>query len=153
MRRRCTKCRVKKHLETEFSVHAAGKNGYRRQCKQCVSEYQRDYQRSYRERRTKGERERLREYKRKKAFLYNLRRLYGITVEEYEDLRRAQGDKCAVCGDAFLSDTPHVDHCHRTGRVRGLLCGPCNRALGIMKDSINLLKSAIRYLRANGEKD
>lgn len=57
---------------------------------------------------------------------------YGITIEQYELLLSAQGYACAICG-APPAPTYGlaVDHCHETGRVRALLCGPCNRMLGI----------------------
>lgn len=58
----------------------------------------------------------------------HLKHKFGLTLEQYDELLVAQGNCCAVCGRDFASygRTPHVDHCHDTGRVRGLLCAGCN---------------------------
>ena len=57
------------------------------------------------------------------------KRLYGLTSTEFDYLVTMQENKCAVCNQEFIK-TPHVDHCHTTGRVRGLLCQSCNTTLG-----------------------
>jgi hypothetical protein len=82
----------------------------------------------------------------------NLRRAYGISLEEYNALAEAQGHKCAICGASDAQSTiskKHffVDHCHETGKVRGLLCNHCNRGLGAFKDNTEFLAKAIAYLR------
>lgn len=69
---------------------------------------------------------------------------YGLNLEDYEELYKKQKGNCAICDKYF--DKLDIDHCHKTGKVRGLLCGSCNRALGLMKDNIEFLKSAISYL-------
>lgn len=79
---------------------------------------------------------------------------HGLTIEQYETMWRGQGGKCANpgCADAFPLEMPNyrlglqVDHCHATGRVRGLLCGPCNTALGYTRDDPERLKGLIVYL-------
>ena len=82
-----------------------------------------------------------------------LRRKYGITVADYEAIREAQQGRCALCG-AMPTESMHVDHCHKTGRVRGLLCGHCNKGLGLFRDDPELLRRAIAYLRmTTGEKE
>lgn len=80
---------------------------------------------------------------------WNLRTRYGITLEEYDALLTAQGGRCAICG----TDSPGrrvkffaVDHDHRTGAVRGLLCQLCNQALGQWRDAPAILRRAIAYL-------
>lgn len=76
---------------------------------------------------------------------YSLKRLYGITSEDYQIMLMAQGGKCKICHSA--SDTAlFVDHNHVTGTIRGLLCTTCNMGIGHFKDDISLLKSAISYL-------
>ena len=79
----------------------------------------------------------------------HLRREYGMTVTDYENLFKAQQGKCAICGttDPFPSPCLCVDHCHRTGVVRGLLCFNCNISIGRMNDDPALLLAAIRYLK------
>lgn len=77
---------------------------------------------------------------------------YNITIEKYNEVLEKQGHACAICGYSDTSDKnffPVVDHCHSTGKVRGLLCANCNHAIGKMKDDINILKSAIVYLEMN----
>jgi 5-methylcytosine-specific restriction endonuclease McrA len=73
---------------------------------------------------------------------------YGITVEEYERMLENQKHCCAGCGthQLELKQRLHVDHDHETGVVRGLLCGNCNRALGLVKDNPKTLQSLINYL-------
>ena len=76
---------------------------------------------------------------------------YGITIEIYNQLLKSQNHRCAICGNkrkkgqrAFA-----VDHDHKTGAVRGILCAPCNTLLGLAKDSRTLLATAIKYLGDN----
>ena len=77
-----------------------------------------------------------------------LKSRYGITIEEYNRLLKKQRGRCAICK---LSEDEHtnslaVDHCHSTGNIRGLLCARCNTGIGMLKDNIEVLKSAITYL-------
>lgn len=75
-------------------------------------------------------------------------RVYGITVEQYNHLLEAQNNRCAGCNkhkDDFKVKLA-VDHCHKSGKVRGLLCDLCNRALGMLKDDPETLKRLIDYL-------
>lgn len=74
---------------------------------------------------------------------------YGITIADYERMLAEQGGVCAICRskDPGPKGTFHIDHCHTTGRVRGLLCTRCNPGLGYFQDDPELLSSAISYLR------
>lgn len=86
---------------------------------------------------------------------YNLRKNFGISVDEYEALEVKQGGVCAICKK--MESIPHttggnvkrlsVDHDHATGVVRGLLCGRCNTALGKFNDDVSQLEAAIAYLK------
>ena len=84
-----------------------------------------------------------------------LKRVYGITLDDYERMHYEQSGLCAICGsEGFLMKECHsiklvVDHCHATGKVRGLLCHNCNRALGLLKDNVPNLQAAINYLRSS----
>ena len=71
--------------------------------------------------------------------------LYGLTPEDYTAMVEAQQSRCAICR-AMVSGNLHVDHDHISGKVRGLLCGPCNRLLGLAKDEAETLRAAIEYL-------
>lgn len=74
-----------------------------------------------------------------------LQNKYGITLREYVLLLEKQNGVCAICGNEGLNRLA-VDHCHKTGVVRGLLCAQCNHGLGNFKDDPKLLISAIDYL-------
>ncbi len=74
---------------------------------------------------------------------------YGLTQDEYDALWRSQDERCALC----RTDTPTskgwcIDHCHDTGRVRGILCGPCNSALGHFRDDPTAMRRAAAYVEA-----
>lgn len=81
-------------------------------------------------------------------------RTYGITKEQFDKLFESQCGKCAICGYSTIGDHkffPMIDHCHETGKVRGILCANCNQALGKFKDDIERLKSAIEYLERSNK--
>jgi hypothetical protein len=73
---------------------------------------------------------------------------YGLTLERWNEMFAYQEGKCAICGthQDQLKLELAVDHCHKTGKVRGLLCVRCNRAIGLMEDNPELLHSAIVHL-------
>ena len=86
-----------------------------------------------------------------------LRTIYGITIEDYNYLLEKQGYHCAICH----TDTPtnkrgniqnfSVDHCHTTGKVRGLLCSKCNIAIGLLQDSSIVAQRATNYLKEHNK--
>ena len=81
----------------------------------------------------------------------HLRRKFQITMEIWEQMYVGQNGKCGICATALHHDNwrnSHVDHDHATGRVRKLLCGPCNRGLGSFRDNPNRLELAAKYLRS-----
>lgn len=82
---------------------------------------------------------------------YSLKRRYGITSLQYEEMLKKQDFKCAICGTEKCSSGRNfaVDHCHTTKKIRGLLCSPCNTGIGQLKDDVSLLKKAIEYLEHN----
>lgn len=87
-----------------------------------------------------------------------LQRNYGITLAQYEGIRNRQQSLCAICeGEGFAMTKHHtmklvVDHCHASGKVRGLLCHNCNRALGLLKDSELALQRALSYIKASARR-
>jgi hypothetical protein len=85
----------------------------------------------------------------KKRRLRNQLRKYGLTPEQFAEMLEAQDGRCAICGDtqATTKKRFHVDHCHATGRVRGLLCSRCNPAIGLFKEDPDILNKAIAYLQ------
>lgn len=78
----------------------------------------------------------------------HLKRKYGLTLEDFDALLASQGGGCAICGKL---DVDHVDHDHRTGRVRGILCFRCNVAIGQMDDDCDRLIAAMAYLDRDDE--
>lgn len=72
-----------------------------------------------------------------------LKKHYGLTLAQYDALHTAQDFKCAICKE---KTELHVDHCHKTGKVRALLCGPCNRSLGMLRENPELCLAAATYL-------
>lgn len=147
----CVACGAEKLLG-EFHVNRRRHDGRQKECKACKSE---------RHRRKREDpawvdenRRRQREgYRRRRAADPDrfrgaqLKRLYGISVEEYADMREAQGHRCAACRDPLVGGKDeHLDHSHATGAVRGILCRHCNAALGWARDSVDVLRSLIGYL-------
>lgn len=82
-----------------------------------------------------------------KRFSSALYRQLGVTPESYFQLCEAQNWSCLIC-EEVAKKTMHLDHCHKTMKVRGLLCGSCNRAIGLFRDDAKRLQKAIEYLRS-----
>jgi len=87
-------------------------------------------------------------------------RRFGITMEQYEAMLKAQDDRCAICGNAEKTNGKHgepmelaVDHNHATKAVRGLLCNSCNKGIGHFNDDPDLLRAAIAYLEKHSAAD
>lgn len=80
----------------------------------------------------------------------HLKREYGLTKEAYEEMLSTQGGACAICGGTAIGsphgDSLYVDHCHKSGAVRGLLCHRCNAGLGFFKDDPDKVLNAAEYL-------
>ena len=89
----------------------------------------------------------------------HLKDKYGISLEQYQQMYNQQHGGCLICKTPMLfqnlggdhGKTANVDHCHKTGKVRGLLCNSCNRGLGFFQDSSALLRHAAEYLDAFDE--
>ena len=136
---RCSKCKTVKPI-TEFGKNRSTKNGVDFYCKPCRN--------SWRKRRRhlwnseKSFKERNPTYHRN----HRLQREYGITNKDYEVMVENQNGFCAIC-KTKPKTLLCVDHNHKTGEVRGLLCNDCNSGIGFLKDNISILESAIEYLR------
>ena len=92
--------------------------------------------------------ERIKLYKRN----YRLLKTYGITLEDYDVLYEKQNGVCAICGLPEITLRLQVDHCHATGKIRGLLCLYCNNVIGKANDDTVILKKAIKYLEASRQR-
>jgi hypothetical protein len=135
----CKTCQTEKPL-SEFHIRGDVKNKTRSRCKECM---RKDHLNRYH---NKGGKE----LQAKRSFKNNLKK-YSLTPEEYYKLLEDQEGKCKICKseESHRTGTSYklfVDHCHRTKKVRGLLCHHCNVGLGHFKDSVNLLETAKEYL-------
>ena len=92
------------------------------------------------------------EYKKYQREKFDIHR-YNLLPEQKKVIMEKQDGRCAICGYKFGQKTGdmHVDHCHKSGEVRGFLCDLCNRGLGYFKDNAAALKRAIEYLNAHKE--
>jgi len=152
--RTCSDCKEPKP-ETDFwapkKIIRNGRTYYSRYafCKSCGSIRQRAKYTPERERRYRANRYRADpDYKVKQHLSHN----YGITLDQYEALLAKQNGICAICGTDKPGNRPsatrfHIDHCHSTGEIRGLLCGNCNAGIGRFADSPIRLEAAARYLQ------
>ena len=80
-----------------------------------------------------------------------LKRYYGIKIEDYNRIFDEQNGCCKICNrhQSEFKRALSVDHCHNTNTIRGLLCNSCNRGIGYLQDSVELLKSSIEYLQGD----
>ena len=143
--RRCTRCKEEKSLN-DFGKRKFNRDGRETICRTCIAAEQAEYRRKHPDR--------IVAYRKKAAVGTNnarLKRLYGIDTDDYKKLTLAQSSCCAICKipSSDLKKAFDVDHDHETGRVRGLLCNNCNRGIGHLKDSVEILASAIAYLKVN----
>lgn len=137
--RECGTCHEVKSYDG-FTPRGNGK--YKSTCKACAAARMRQWAKDNAERHART------------RHAWDLRNLYGTTPEHYAAMHEAQGGKCAICreepkarhGTNGATYRLSLDHCHDTGRVRGLLCNDCNRAIGLLKDDPSLLREAINYL-------
>lgn len=129
----CTACQQCKPLD-DFKKNKDGKFGRHSICRKCNSE------------RTKYR------YANGDSYAVRLKKLYNLSVEEYEQMYAEAEGCCQVCGVAETELTKRlaVDHCHSTGKVRGLLCSKCNTALGQLDDSLDKITALYSYLTERG---
>lgn len=130
----CKKCDAYKPIN-HFGKHSSAKSGYKYTCKICRRKAYAKYRKNPKNQiRIKSQ---------------QLQKYFGITITDYNILLQKQNNRCAICGGLKNQKNTlyfAVDHDHTTGEVRGLLCGKCNTAIGLMHDSITNLNNAINYL-------
>lgn len=143
----CTICRHVLPL-TAFYANTKTRDGRGARCVPCEGQYSRAYNERNKERlsaRAKAYNQRNKDHR----LDMQLRRSYGITRADYLALCDKNGGRCAICGTQEadrVGRRMHVDHCHATGKVRGILCRDCNIGLGHFRDNQNLLTQAAAYL-------
>lgn len=131
----CPKCGVEKPTG-EYWRQANSRDGLQYRCKKCFYEWRREADRRYMESGKHASRQRENHYRRK----------YGISVGDVDAMAREQKNKCLLCGRGPGKRALHLDHDHATGRIRGLLCYSCNRAIGHFRDDPDLMLRAALYV-------
>lgn len=126
--KRCKYCTEEKPL-SQFPKHSGHKDGHAAICKDC---------KRHKYPTTPAQKQR--------AYERQIKRNYGITVDQYDDMYRSQNGLCAGCKQTNNGSKFHIDHCHVSGVVRGLLCNKCNIALGLVNDRVDVLANLISYL-------
>lgn len=139
----CTGCRVAKPLDSFPIMTQRGRAVRRARCATCLAKYSKQWKLDNPD----------------QALDTYLRKKYGISLDGYRTLLEVQNGVCAICkqspAERNLSEPKRgrqtvprlvVDHCHATGRIRGLLCIPCNRGIGFLNDDPALLLAAIDFL-------
>lgn len=142
----CPKCNINKSI-SEFNKYKKRKDGMQVWCKKCMSENR--YERYHK---SIDVRERFYISARK-----TLVKKYNISWEEYLELIKKQNNKCDICVKEETQrsnkngriDSLRIDHDHKTGKVRGLLCSKCNFGISQFNDDIKLLYNAIKYIERN----
>lgn len=139
----CANCGIAKPVK-DFFKRGAGFYSY---CRSCARQKSRDSQRRFAQRHP----EKVKATKQKhilrwpyKGLEYRLKRQYNLTLFQFNEMILLQQNQCKICKE-FMRP-PCVDHCHKTGCVRGLLCDDCNVGLGRFKESVVTLAAAIHYL-------
>lgn len=160
--KRCTSCKADKAVD-DFHKNRSRPDGLAAACKPCARSFMRAWSKTPRgaasQRRAKQKFRRGPEAKardlarsrrwsvKQRQFDKNLRHAFGIDSEDWARMFNNQGGRCATCGYTLRFDaSTQVDHCHRTKKVRGLLCALCNRALGHAKDDPARLRALADYV-------
>lgn len=116
--------------------YSQNKRGYTGSCITCLGKYHKEY--------VKNNQEKIKEYN--SNYDSRFRSNSIISELDYLTIKARQNGKCAICGIIPLRRLS-VDHCHKTGKIRGLLCHYCNTALGMFKDDTEIIEKALVYLR------
>jgi hypothetical protein len=133
----CSNCVQEKPL-VEFNLRSKNSDARQSMCKVCESEKARERYLGKRKERIKKQR------------IVNISNKYGVTIQDYNEMFESQNGCCAICDSHEIGRKGakyfNIDHCHNSGKVRGLLCHNCNIILGKIDDSKDWLNRAIEYL-------
>jgi len=156
----CSKCKTERDASF-FSPDKKAKSGLKSQCRICVREYaykryweNPDFHRERTKTNISKKRDFYNENRRKsrlKTHITESARKYGVSKEDIIKLLEIKN--CQICNTELSMDAenyhhkPNIDHCHSTGKIRGVLCGYCNNLIGRAKDSVEILMLAIKYLQ------
>jgi hypothetical protein len=145
----CTMCRESLPV-ARFDSYKNGLFGLRSNCKSCMNarsrvQYHKTKDLTARAKKRQEWRDRTTSYERRlEGFRAGIKTRYGLTLEDWEFILRDQTGRCEICSEPMVR--PHIDHCHETGSVRGMLCDHCNRGLGGFRDNPEYLASAVEFL-------
>ncbi len=129
----CNVCGKNKRVSSYDKCHTI--SGIRGECTEC--------------RRSSDRKAKSRTVSKEKQRQYNIKKIHGLSPERYKILWDSQEGLCAICKVQLSSlsrKAVHIDHCHATGKVRGVLCNQCNWGLGHFRDSVLYLDAAKQYL-------
>lgn len=154
--KKCRICLINKSLD-DFHKDSQSVDGKESRCKQCIlkmksTNYHSNLKVNREKARVKANefRKNNKGYQRK----YDLKRTYGLSLEDYNTMLLSQDNSCKICKTKDAGGKHkifYVDHCHVTGKIRGLLCTGCNLALGGFRDRIESVERAILYLKGELE--
>lgn len=144
----CPRCKQFKPM-TEYSKGIGSTTGYQTYCKPCMSARHDEYRRKNLAKIAEKQRARYAKNPERYKF-YDTKRRYGVGANECKTMLEKQNHTCLICKTAFVNCAFAVDHCHLSGKVRGLLCTRCNTGLGQFRHDVELLQSAISYLTESG---
>jgi len=137
--KRCPRCEIVKPLDA-FNKSGSNRDGRQGYCKPCYVRYERE---RHQQRLAADP-----DFHRKR----NLKATFGLEWEDYQAMLEQQGHRCASCRLEF-ERTPHVDHNHRTDRIRAILCHRCNTALGQLRDDPYRVRALLTYIKAQNPED
>jgi hypothetical protein len=161
--KQCNKCPTPKDLK-EFSKLKKSKDGHHATCKECLNSSRRAKYLSNPEIRNKAIKhqhewrknnpDKVKKWEKENPEKYldgQLRRKFGIGFDQYLSMKESQDSRCAICKkhQNEFNEMFCVDHDHLTGKIRGLLCRKCNSGIGLLQDSLDIVKSAAEYLERN----
>jgi hypothetical protein len=164
----CSRCRTNKSLH-DFYRNRTTKDGYAYECKNCKDSRPSYYWKTEKARAADRERylrristpegkasllEKNRKYKQSEhgklaEWKRYLKRNYKISLETYNKILEIQGGGCAICGAKPKERRLHIDHNHSTNAIRGILCGKCNQAIGLLNENLILFDRAKEYIKNN----
>lgn len=145
----CRVCEEEKPEEEFYNVKA-NRDGLCGSCKACCIEWGKSHYLKNREKILSKLREKCKtDQHRRRVKSYAVQKNFGININDFDEMMKKQNGLCAICGmkEPILGRSLAIDHCHESGKVRGLLCSKCNRGLGLLQDSEYVLQNAISYLR------
>lgn len=144
--KRCCQCKIVKFIN-EFHKDSTAKNSRSPRCAQCDNENHVEYRKKNPNKVKENNVKYSKLYKDRQRG-YDIKRNYGITLEECTKMWHIQNNSCAICMKNIKPGVGSaIDHNHKTGEIRGLLCQKCNAGLGMFDDNILILSNAISYIK------